>query len=136
MYCQTLSYSREWDGSNHWVYEEPLFFSPLISVELLCSATVRSAIFSKICHLRRGLSWIPVEELAHNVEFRSERFIKKLLHDFEEAFSVPIRDFMKVSPVENCNAGVNDNFPELHVSIKKKTGRKMTENCFLWTHRN
>ncbi len=38
---QTLSFSREWDGSNQWVYDEPLFFNPLISVEFLCSDTVR-----------------------------------------------------------------------------------------------
>lgn len=40
---QTLSFSREGEGSNQWVYEEPLFFNPLFSVELLSCATVRSA---------------------------------------------------------------------------------------------
>ncbi len=121
---QTLSFSREWDGSNQWVYEEPLFFNPLISVELLCSAMVRLAMLkagvSKICHLRRGLSWISEEELAQQMGFRSERFIKKLLYDLEEALPVSIRDYMKVFPVDNCNAGGNAHFPELHVSIKKE----------------
>lgn len=121
---QTLSFSREWDESNHWVYEEPLFFNPLISVELLCSATVRSAMLkagvSKICHLRRGLNWIPAEVLTRMLGFRSERIIEKLLHDLEEVFPAPIRDFMKVSHVENCNDGGKAWFPELHVSIKKE----------------
>ncbi len=121
---QTLSFSREWDGSNQWVYDEPLFFNPLISVELLCSDTVRSAMLkagvSKICHLRRGLNWISAEELAQKMGFRSERFIKKLLYDLEEAFPAPVRLFMKTAPVENCNAGINIHFPELHVSIKKE----------------
>lgn len=137
---QTLSFSREWEESNQWVYEEPLFFNPLISVEVLCSATIRSAMLkagiSKICHLRRGLDWISAEELAHKVGFRSERLIKRMLDDLEEALPVPIRDFMKVSPVENCDAGDNANFPELYVSIKKKTGREMKENCFQWMYRN
>ncbi len=52
--------------------------------------------------------------------FRSERFIKKLLYDLEEAFPAPVRLFMKTAPVENCNAGINIHFPELHVSIKKE----------------
>ncbi len=54
--------------------------------------------------------------------FRSERFIKKLLYDLEEALPAPERHFMKVAPVENCNAGINTPFPELHVSIKKEDG--------------
>ncbi len=42
----TLSFSREWDRSNQWVYDEPLFFNPLISVELFFSDTVRSAMLN------------------------------------------------------------------------------------------
>jgi len=130
---QTLSCSREREGSNQWIYEEPLFFNPCISVELLSSATVRSAMLkagvSKICHLRRGLSWISVEELAQKVGFRSERLIKRMLEDLEEVLPVPIRDIMKVYPVENCYDGGNAHFPELHVSIKKEDwqedGRKL-----------
>lgn len=75
---------------------------------------------SKIRHLRRGLSWISAEELAQKMGFSSERFIKKLLYDLEEALPVPVRHFMKAAPVENCNAGINTCFPELHVSIKKE----------------
>ncbi len=45
---------------------------------------------SKICHLHRGLSWISVEALAQKMGFRSERFIKKLLYDLEEAFPAPV----------------------------------------------
>ncbi len=86
--------------ADHWVYDEPLFLNPLISVELLCSDTVRSAMLkagvSKICHLRRALSWISAEELAQKMGFRSERFIKKLLYDLEEAFPAPVRLFMKL----------------------------------------
>ncbi len=137
---QTLSFSREWDGSNQWVYDEPLFFNPLISVEELCSDTVRSAMLkagvSKICHLRRGLCWISAEELAQKMGFRSERFIKKLLYDLEEAFPAPVRLFMKTAPVENCNAGINTRFPELHVSIKKEDWLEDDKHCFLWILRN
>lgn len=60
-----------------------------------------------------------MEELAQKVGFRSERLIKRMLDDLEEALPVPITDFMKVYPVENCDARDNAHFPELHVSIKK-----------------
>ncbi|ROL53305.1 Retrotransposon-derived protein PEG10 [Anabarilius grahami] len=69
---------------------------------------------------RRGLDWISAEELAHNVGFRSERLIKRMLDDLEEAIPVQIRDFMKVSSVVNSDAGDNVHFPELHVSIQKE----------------
>lgn len=121
---QILSFSREWEGSKQWIYEEPLFFNPLISAEMLCCATIRSAMLkagiSKICHLRRGLDWISAEKLAHIVGFWSERLIKRMLDDLEEAIPVPIRDFMKVSSVVNSDAGDNVHFPELYVSIQKE----------------
>lgn len=125
---QTLSFSREWDVSNQWVYEELICFNPLISVEILCYATVRTAMLkagvSKICHLRRGLSWIPAEELAQKMGFRSERLIKKSILDLEEVFPVPLRNFMKSTPVEYCNVGFKANCPELHVSIEKEDWQK------------
>ncbi len=70
-------------------YMTSLCFSTHLSVDMVRSAMLKAGV-SKICHLHRGLSWISVEELAQKMGFRSERSIKKLLYDLEEAFPAPV----------------------------------------------
>ncbi|KAK3525559.1 hypothetical protein QTP86_034855, partial [Hemibagrus guttatus] len=125
---KTLSSPKYWDTPDQWLFDEPLFFNPLITTEMLRSVTMRSALkeagFLKIRHLRKGSAWITAEELAGLIRFKSTCLAQHFLDELEAALPAVTRTFLK----EFLKFVT---FPEIRVSLKKEgwqenTGKLLT----------
>ncbi len=73
---------RNVDNLEHWEWEEPLFFYPLIQTRLLSSVTVRKCLLKngtvKLDHLLNKEGWKSLEELKEATGLRSSRLVSKL----------------------------------------------------------
>ncbi len=108
---------RNVDNLEHWEWEEPLFFNPLIQTRLLSSVTVRKCLLKngtvKLDHLLNKEGWKSLEEATG---LRSSRLVSKLKEENYNALPSGYRKCIVQRHESILDIGNNVEFPELIVS--------------------
>ncbi|KAI4886392.1 hypothetical protein NFI96_001747 [Prochilodus magdalenae] len=119
---QLLSFSRKEPTPAYWVFEEPLFFNPVLPTISQVSGTLRVSLLeagvSKVCHLRRGFDWVTAEQLANLAGLRSVRLASQVLDHVRSGLSASALDFLEATPVEDHHSGLAAS-PELVVTVER-----------------